>query len=632
MAILSVQDIGCSFGERTLFSSGSFLVEAQDKIGLIGGNGVGKTTLFQILAGFLTPSEGQIAKSASCRIGYLEQHALKDSEETLFDAVKSVFAPLFSMEAELAAIADALDAESPDAEKLLQRQHLLTEEFQARGGLTWESRLRAALRGIGFSESDFSKPVSVLSGGERTMASLVRLLLSDATLLLLDEPTNHLDMDAVIWLEDYLRAWRGAVILISHDRYFLDRVTNKTIRISGGRFTMYTGGYTEFTKKRQAEEAFSARKLEKQMREIKRIEGIIETQHRFNRERNIRMAESKQKQIDRIRAEMEAPILAEKGVSLRFLAERESGGDVLFLKGVSKSFDDKLLFRDISLRVFKNDRMFLIGPNGCGKTTLMSVMRGAIRPDSGTVTMGTKVDVGYFDQKQANLSPQKTALAEVRDAFPKMTETELRAALASLGLRGDAVHTTIETLSGGERAKVALCKLLLSKPNFLLLDEPTNHLDIDAKECLEEALSDYNGTMLVISHDRYFIDKLATRIASFTKDGVFVYEGSYQDYLAHEEIKQESIKTEIPKKETDYRAEKAKRAEKRKIAASITRTETQIAKTEAYIAEKTRELEDVGADYQKAMGLTEKIAEKEALLEALYDTWTKLTEENESAE
>lgn len=629
MAILSVQDIGCAFGDRILFQNGSFMVEAQDKIGFIGGNGVGKTTLFQILTDFLEPTEGQIAKSAACRIGYLEQHALKDSDQTLFDAVKSVFSPIFSMEAELSSIADALDHASTDAEKLLLRQDALTEAHRNAGGLTWKSRLEASLRGIGFSESDFQKPVSVLSGGERTMASLVRLLLSDATLLLLDEPTNHLDMDALLWLEDYLRAYRGAAIIISHDRYFLDRVTNKTIRLAGGKFTMYTGGYTEFTKKRQAEEEYAARKLEKQMREIKRIEGIIETQHRFNRERNIRMAESKQKQIDRIRAEMEAPILAEKSVFLKLAPARESGGDVLFAENIAKSFAGRTLFRDVTMRIFKNDRMFLIGPNGCGKTTLMSVLRGALAADSGKILQGTKVDIGYFAQKQENLSPKKTALEEVRDAFPKMTETELRTALASMGIFGDAVHATIETLSGGERAKVALVKLLLKKPNFLLLDEPTNHLDIDTKEALEDALLNYGGTMLVISHDRYFIDKLATRVAAFTKDGVFVYDGNYADYLLHAQKQERKEKPEAPKTPSSYQEEKAKRAEKRKMESALKRLEAQIAEKEALLAEKKEALYNAGADYQKAMELSEAIAENETLLLDLYGKWSELAEEND---
>ena len=546
---------------------------------------------------------------------------------TLYEAVASVFAPLYEMEEELAEIAAALDRKEGDTEKLLARQHALMEMYRDKGGFTYKSRMTAALSGIGFSAADLEKPVRVLSGGERTIASLVRLLLSDATLLLLDEPTNHLDMDACAWLEDYLRHFDGAAIIISHDRYFLDRVTNKTVRLSGGKFTIYTGGYTEFMKKREAEEAYAARLLEKQNREIKRIEGIIETQKRFNRERNIRMAESKQKQIDRVRAEMADPILKEKGIHLAFSPARISGGDVLFAEGLTKHFGEKTVFEDVSLRIYRNDRVFLIGPNGCGKTTLLSVLRGMLAADGGEVRLGTKVDIGYFDQKQADLSPQKTALEEVRDAFPMETETTLRSALAAMGLRGDAVHAQISTLSGGERAKVALVKLLFKKPNFLLLDEPTNHLDIDAKEALESALLSYGGTMLVISHDRYFIDKLATRILAMQSGNITQYDGGFTYYMEKRQVAETAVAP--GKKETkaaSYEEEKKARAEKRRTEAAISRTETEIGAVEAEIAEKTKALEDVGADYEKALELTNAISALEEKLAELYETWETLAE------
>ncbi len=624
MAILSVSDISCSFGERTLFSGGSFTVEKQDKIGFIGGNGVGKTTLFKVLAGLMEPSGGQVSKANECRIGYLEQHALSDSDQTLKQAVASVFEPIYKMESELEAISEALIRGEGDTEKLIARQHSTEEAYRAAGGLTYKSRLSATLFGIGFTAADLEKPVRVLSGGERTMASLARLLLSDVTLLLLDEPTNHLDMDACVWLEDYLRRFEGAAILISHDRYFLDRVTNKTMRLSGGKFTVYTGGYTEFTKKRQAEEEYAARLLEKQNREIKRIEGIIETQRRFNRERNIRMAESKQKQIDRLRMEMEAPILKEKGVHLAFSPARESGGDVLFAEGLSKNFGEKNIFQDIDIRIFKHDRVFLLGPNGCGKTTLLSVLRGAMAQNAGTVRLGTKVDIGYFDQKHADLALHKTALEEVRDAFPQETETALRSALAAMGLRGDAVHALISTLSGGERAKVALVKLLFARPNFLLLDEPTNHLDIDAKEALEEALLDYGGTMLVISHDRYFVDKLATRVLAMDKGTLTQYDGGFHDYMEKRKADTSQVVSKETKKPTSYQEEKEMRAKKRRAAAALERVEKEIGEVEAEIDEKNRELEGAGADYEKAMELTKQITELESKRCMLYEKWETL--------
>ncbi len=627
MAILQIQNLSVAFGERTLFSGGSFGVETQDKIGIIGGNGVGKTTLFRVITGAVRPTAGQAAVAGDCRIGYLEQHAMQDSDETLYAAVESVFEPLRQIERELAEIAVEIDLGDGDLERLTSRQHTLTEAYQARGGLTYKSRCRAALLGVGFSEEMLERPVRLLSGGERTMASLVRLLLSDVNLILLDEPTNHLDMEACAWLEEYLRAWRGAALIVSHDRYFLDRVTNKTVLISGGRFTAYEGAYTEFMKKREAEYAFEKRKYQKQQQEIRRIEGIIETQRRFNRERNIRMAESKQKQIDRIAADMEKPPEEEKDVFISFSPARESAYEVLRAGGLSQRFDGEQLFRDVELQILKNERVFLLGRNGCGKTTLFSILRGIRQPDSGMVTVGPRVDMGYYDQTQSDLPPQKTALEVVRDAFPQKTETQLRTALAALGLRGEAVHETVGTLSGGERAKVALTRLLLGAPNFLLLDEPTNHLDIDSKEALEVALENYGGTVLAISHDRYFINKLATRILDMRPEGLKSYDGDYTYYLEKRTEQTRETVTAALKKDTSYREEKALRAEERKKKNRFAKLETEIEETETAIAEKNTLLQDAGADYQKAMEISGEISALETTLEALYEEWEQLSEE-----
>ncbi len=627
MAILQLQNLAVGFGERTLFSGGSFGVEAQDKIGIIGGNGVGKTTLFRVITDSLRPTEGQVAIANDCQIGYLEQHALSHSDETLYEAVESVFEPLRKMEEELSEIGAAIDRGEGDLARLTARQHALSEAHREGGGLTYKSRTRAALLGVGFTEEMLSRPVSVLSGGERTMASLTRLLLSDANLILLDEPTNHLDMEACAWLEEYLRTWRGAALIISHDRYFLDRVTNKTVLLSGGRFTVYDGAYTEFMKKREAEYAFEKRAYQKQQQEIRRIEGIIETQRRFNRERNIRMAESKQKQIDRIAANMEKPPEEEKGIRIALHPARESAYEVLRGEGLSKSFDGEQLFSGVDLQILKNESVFLLGRNGCGKTTLFSILRGAGKPDSGSVTIGPRVDIGYYDQTQGDLPPQKTALEVVRDAFPGKTETLLRSALAALGLRGEAVHAEVGTLSGGERAKVALTRLLLGAPNFLLLDEPTNHLDIGAKEALEEALLEYGGTVFCISHDRYFINKLATKIITLEPDGVQNYPGNYAYYLEKRAEKAE-IKTETaPKKENNYKEEKAQKAEERKKKNRYLKVEAEIEETEAAIAQKNEALAVQGADYQKAMELSGEIEKLEEKLAALYEEWETLSEE-----
>ncbi len=628
MAILQIQNLAVGFGERELFSGGSFGVEAQDKIGIIGGNGVGKTTLFRVITGSLRETAGQVAISGDCRIGYLEQHAMADSDETLYEAVESVFEPLRKMERTLMEIALAIDMGDGDLEQLTARQHALTEAYQAGGGLTYKSRCRAALLGVGFPEEMLTRPVKVLSGGERTMASLVRLLLSEANLILLDEPTNHLDMEACAWLEEYLRGWRGAALIVSHDRYFLDRVTNKTVLLSGGRFTVYEGAYTEFMKKREAEYAFEKRRYQKQQQEIRRIEGIIETQRRFNRERNIRMAESKQKQIDRIAAQMEKPPEEEKGISILFRPAKESAYEVLRAEGLSQSFDGEVLFRNVDLQILKNECAFLLGRNGCGKTTLFSILRGVRKPDGGSVTVGPRVDIGYYDQTQSDLPPQKTALEVVRDAFPQKTETELRSAMAALGLRGEAVHEAVGTLSGGERAKVALTRLLLGAPNFLLLDEPTNHLDIDAKEALEAALSAYGGTVLAISHDRYFINKLATRILTLEPDRIDSYAGDYTYYLEKRIERTETQTFEAaPKKANTYQEEKAQKAEERKKKNRYAKIEEEIEAAEELVAEKNAALEKAGADYQKAMELSAEIAQLEKKLETLYAEWEVLSEE-----
>ncbi len=626
MAILQVQKLGVGFGERMLFHGGDLAVEKQDKIGIIGGNGVGKTTLFRVLTGDLRATEGGIAAASDIKIGYLEQHALADSDQTLYDAVLSVFLPLMEMEEALSRIAAEIDKGTGDMELLLKRQHMLTEELQDKGGLTYKSRLRAVLLGVGFTEEMLARPVRVLSGGERTMASLVRLLLSEPDIILLDEPTNHLDMEACAWLEEYLRAYKGAALIISHDRYFLDRVTNKTLLIAGGRFTSYEGAYTEFMKKRKAEYAFEKRQYEKQQEEIRRIEGIIETQKRFNRERNIRMAESRQKQIDRIKSDMERPPEDEAGIRLSFKAAADSAHDVLRAEGVSMAFDGESLFKNINLEIYKNERVFLLGRNGSGKTTLFSILRGAREGDGGTVRLGSRVVLGYYDQTQSDLPPQKTALEVVRDAFPKKTETELRSSLAALGIRGEAVHAEIGTLSGGERAKVALVRLLLGAPNFLLLDEPTNHLDIDAKEALEDALLSYGGTLLAISHDRYFINKLATRILSLSGETVKSFDGDYEYYLRKREEAPQKVETAAPKKENTYKEEKAQKAEERKKKNRIQKLEIEIAETEEAIEKKNAELADAGADYARAMALSEEIAELEEKLLALYAEWEKIAE------
>ena len=531
MPVLSISKLSMAFGERTLFSDMSFEVESRDKVGLIGRNGVGKTTLFKLICGELEPTAGVIAAERGKQIGYMEQHACSSGNRSIYDELESVFSDLMHMENEIEKITSTIESSTGDLTDLIARQTELIERFERDGGLTYKSRTRAALVGLGFKEQEFGMPTSALSGGQRSKLSLLKLLLSGSDLLLLDEPTNHLDIASVAWLEGFLRDFKGAMIIVSHDRYFLDAVTNKTVEIEHGKCMTYKGAYSEFIKKKQAYEKSLLHKYENDIKEIKRIEGIIEQQRRWNRERNIRMAESKQKEIDRIKEQMVVPDGALENIRMRFEPRHESGNDVLMAKDLSKAFGDKRLFKDVGLHITKGERVFILGDNGCGKTTLFRILSGKLRPDTGEYEYGAMVDVGYFDQMQENLNLNNTAIDEIWNAYPQLTETKIRSSLAAFLFKGDEVYKPLSAMSGGERARVSLLKLMLGGYNLLLLDEPTNHLDAGSREALEDTLRDYEGTLLIISHDRYFINKLADRVLAMEKDGLTEYLGNYDNYL-----------------------------------------------------------------------------------------------------
>lgn len=619
---MSLSDIAMSFADRTLFSDVTFEVYEEDRIGFVGVNGSGKTTLFKLLKGEHTPDEGSIHIAGSCRIGFMEQFACKGSERTLFDEALTVFDWLEDMELELEDIHDRIDAGDHSTE-IIEKQTRLTEQFERDGGLTYRSRTASALTGLGFSERDFKLPVEVLSGGQRSKLQLAKLLLSKANLLLLDEPTNHLDIKSVEWLERFLLDYRGAYIVISHDRYFLDKVTTRTLELENGRVDDYKGNYTRFLKLKEEEMERRRKVYDATMKEIGRIEGIIEQQKRWNQAHNYVTIAHKQKSIDRLEATLVKPEEAPEALKFSFKSADGCGNDVFHAEKLALGFEGKQLFRNVTIDIKKGERVFLIGGNGCGKTSLFRIFTGQYTPDFGEYRYGSRVQMGYFDQAQAGLSDSKTALDEVWDMYPKMTETAVRTALGSFLFKGDDVYKRVGELSGGERARIALLKLMLSGANFLLLDEPTNHLDITSCEALENALLNYDGTLFIISHDRYLINKLADRIYYLTPDGVKEYLGSYDAYA----LAQLNAETEKPadnpqktEKANDYKLKKERESERRKLNTKVTRAEKEIEELDALIEEKTGELSGL-SDYQRAMELSNEIEELRRKQEEAMAVW-----------
>ena len=632
MPALSVRNLTMTFIERNLFTDVSFDVEERDKVGFIGANGVGKTTLFKILNGEISPVSGTVTFSKNVRPGYMEQHACNNPRADVYHELLSVFDYLSDMETEISALAHQIDNKSGNLDELVERQTMLIEQFERAGGLTYKSRTRSALLGLGFSENDFTMPVGNLSGGQRSKLCLAKLLLSQSNMLLLDEPTNHLDIDAIAWLEGFLRDFKGAMIIISHDRYFLDNVTNKTIELEHNRARVYKGSYSEFVKKKESVNESLKNKYEHDLKEIKRIEGIVEQQKRWGQAHNFITAASKQKEADRIKDGLVAPESELETMRMHFEPRCESGNDVLICKNLAKSFDDKQLFKNVDIHIRKGERVFIIGGNGCGKTTLFRILTGKTPMNSGEYDYGANVEIGYFDQMQQNLDLSKTALDEVWDTFPNMTQTEVRSALASFLFKGDEVFKPLSKMSGGERARVSLLKLMLKGSNFLLLDEPTNHLDASSREELEKTLLDYSGTMLIVSHDRYFINKIADRILLLTNNGVKEYLGNYDYYLERTTAEKsgavptENKKDKKEKTQNDYFLQKQKQSEERKRQTKLKKAEAEIERLDEEIA-KTQELlssEEVAADYEKLMELSKLLEDLQKQQEEQYEIWEEL--------
>lgn len=632
MPALSVRNLTMTFIERNLFTDVSFDVEERDKVGFIGANGVGKTTLFKILNGEISPVSGTVTFSKNVRPGYMEQHACNNPRADVYHELLSVFDYLSDMETEISALAHQIDNKSGNLDELVERQTMLIEQFERAGGLTYKSRTRSALLGLGFSENDFTMPVGNLSGGQRSKLCLAKLLLSQSNMLLLDEPTNHLDIDAIAWLEGFLRDFKGAMIIISHDRYFLDNVTNKTIELEHNRAMVYKGSYSEFVKKKESVNESLKNKYEHDLKEIKRIEGIVEQQKRWGQAHNFITAASKQKEADRIKDGLVAPESELETMRMHFEPRCESGNDVLICKNLAKSFDNKQLFKNVDIHIRKGERVFIIGGNGCGKTTLFRILTGKTPMDSGEYDYGANVEIGYFDQMQQNLDLSKTALDEVWDTFPNMTQTEVRSALASFLFKGDEVFKPLSKMSGGERARVSLLKLMLKGSNFLLLDEPTNHLDASSREELEKTLLDYSGTMLIVSHDRYFINKIADRILLLTNNGVKEYLGNYDYYLERTTAEKsgavptENKRDKKEKTQNDYFLQKQKQSEERKRQTKLKKAEAEIERLDEEIA-KTQELlssEEVAADYEKLMELSKLLEDLQKQQEGQYEIWEEL--------
>lgn len=633
MPALSVRNLTMTFIERNLFTDVSFDIENNDKVGFIGANGVGKTTLFKILNGEISPTSGTVTFEKNTRVGYMEQHACNNPRIDVYNELLSVFDCLADMEKEISAVTNDIDNKNGDLNELVERQTHLIESFENLGGLTYKSRTRSALLGLGFKESDFTMPVGSLSGGQRSKLCLAKLLLSQSNMLLLDEPTNHLDIGSVNWLEGFLRDFKGAMIIISHDRYFLDKVTNKTIELEHNRTMCYKGAYSEFIEKKKAYNESLKNKYENDIKEIKRIEGIVEQQKRWGREHNFITAASKQKEADRIKAQLVTPDSELETMHMHFEPKCESGNDVLICRGLAKSFGEKHLFKNVDIHIRKGERVFILGANGCGKTTLFKILTGKLPQNSGEYDYGANVQVGYFDQMQQNLDLSKTAIDEVWDAFPNMTQTEVRCAMASFLFKGEEVFKPLSKMSGGERARISLLKLMLKGGNFLLLDEPTNHLDSSSREELENTLKEYGGTLLIISHDRYFINKLADRVLVMTPDGVTEYLGNYDYYLERTkseigENKAEKATVNKEKPQNDYFLQKQRQSEERKRKTRLNKTEAEIERLDGEI-EKTQALlssEEVVADYEKLIELTNKLEQLRQEQEEQYLIWEELSE------
>ena len=627
MIILSAQHIAKSFGVNAVLRDVSLTVQQGDRIGLVGVNGCGKSTLMRILAGLDAQDGGEISLVRGLRVGYLAQQNMVTSGETVWNELQKVYEQVFAMEKKLRELEDEMAHAHTDAQRFAQLSadyDRLTQRFEEADGYSWKSMVSGVLNGLGFKPAQYDQCVDSLSGGEQTRLCLVRLLLQKPDLLLLDEPTNHLDMETLQWLENYLAAYKGSVLVISHDRYFLDHVCTGIVEILMGSSEQYNGNYTRYIAQRQERFESRMRAYEIQQKEIERQQAIIARYRMFNREKSIRAAESREKALDRME-KLEKP-MDERAIRFSFEARRRTGEDVLQLTEMSKSFGEKHLFHDLTLRVRAGDRVALIGPNGVGKSTLIKIIVGEEQPDTGFIRYGSNVDIGYYDQHQSTLHADKTVLDEIWDRFPQMEQSNVRGALGMFLFTGDDVFKPIHTLSGGEKGRVALTALMLRKDNLLLLDEPTNHLDMDSREVLEDALADFGGTIITVSHDRYFINRIANRIIEMQPDGVTEYIGNYDDYI---ERKNRPVAVEAEAGKTKTELEKEKRREKlsrqalRQLKIHAQEAEKAVGVKEAEIAKLEAQMADPSlySDAQKSADVQRAYQKAQQALQTLYEQW-----------
>lgn len=642
--ILSCQNISKAFVENQVLKNVSFHIEDHEKAAIVGINGAGKTTLLRIIVGEMTPDDGQVVLAKDKTLGYLAQNSTVDTSHTIYEELLSVKADLLRLEEKIRECENDMKHADGDAlEDLMKQYTSLTHAFETGGGYLYRSELVGVLKGLGFTEDEFSKPVATLSGGQKTRVALGRLLLQNPDLIILDEPTNHLDMTSIAWLETYLLNYKGAVLIVSHDRYFLDRIAGKVIEIDQSKATTFMGNYSDYAVKKEQLRVAAWNAYMNQQRDIKHQEEVIEKLKSFNREKSIKRAESREKMLDKIEV-IEKPSEVRTDMKLTLTPRILSGNDVLTVEHLSKSFDSHKLFTDVNFEIKRGEHVAIIGDNGSGKTTLLKILNGLVPADQGTFRLGSNVEIGYYDQEHHVLHSEKTLFEEISDDYPYLNNTQIRNVLAAFLFTGEDVFKRISDLSGGERGRVSLAKLVLSNANFLILDEPTNHLDIMSKEILEDALNGYEGTILYVSHDRYFINRTAHRILDLTEGQFISYVGNYDYYLEKHDTVMAAIEANAPQNadadsavaakaaesevKLDWKAQKEEQARLRKKENDLKKCEEKIAELEARISEIDTEMSDpaIGTQVAKLQELTKEQAACQEQLEKLYEQWEELAE------
>ena len=637
MIVLSCKDICKSYGIRDVLKKVTFSINEGDKVGIIGANGEGKSTLFKIICKELSQDSGEIFIDKNKTLGYLSQNLNLDTDKNIYEETLSVFDELINIENKLSTLEIKMNEPYDESkaeyhEMLIKDYTTLQDIYSHKGGYVYKGEISRVLKGLGFTENDFYKDISTLSGGQKTRVALCKLLLRKPDILLLDEPTNHLDLEAISWLEEYMKTYKGTVLVISHDRFFLDSVTNNTFEVINGEVECYNVPYTKFIELRKKNYEAKLKAYNLQQAEIKRQEAIIEKFRSFNREKSIRAAESREKALDKMER-IDAPTHEKEGSKIKFEASIKSGYDVLHIEKMSKAYGDKVLFKNLNMDLKRGEKIALIGENGRGKTTLFKIIMDVVDSDTGVKVLGTNVNVGYYDQEQSDLDLNKTILDEVWDAFPNMTTTKLRNALASFLFTGDDVFKVINTLSGGEKCRINLLKLMLSKSNLLLMDEPTNHLDIMSREALEDAILEYDGTLMIISHDRYFLNKVIGRILELNEDGVTEYLGNYNYYQEkklnpsrfedYEEIANGKTKTQIKedkkKKREAEKEAKAMQLKLKNIEKTIAEKEDQLVKLQEDLC-----LEEIYSNPTESQRVNNEIKDLEEEIANLYNEWENM--------